>query len=87
MNGLSGTDIVASLTIIFSIMPIVITCIWFFGTRKKGYSWRETWEIEMHNSRRSSTESALYIAGYDLSDIERALPKRIRYQRVKSSAR
>jgi hypothetical protein len=68
----------AFLTIFF--LPFfIITSIWLFKTRQKGYSWKETFKIEMYNSRISTYERAGYMQGYNLKDIRKTLPKRIKY--------
>jgi hypothetical protein len=70
---------VVFLAILFSIAPTLITLKWLRFTKRKGYSWLETWKIEMHNSDISYAEYGLYMAGYDMSYIIKSLPKRIAY--------
>lgn len=72
-------EFVIVLIIAYSLAPIIITGIWLFKAKKLGYSWKETWKIEMYNMDIHYAKRGLYMNGYSISDINEELPKEIVY--------
>jgi len=68
------------LLIVFSLTPTLITFIWIFKSKKLGYSWKETWNIEMYNMKISHTIKSLHMDGYDINDIKEEMPDFIKYK-------